>query len=74
VVRTGWTRTEEIAPESEPTISGNEKKEIIWHYISIQAMQYPAKVAQYADHLLLVGISYHRETKTHTCCIEQYAV
>jgi hypothetical protein len=37
-------------------------------------MQYPAKVAQYADHLLLVGISYHRETKTHTCSIEQYAV
>ena len=37
----------------------------------IKRKQYPAKVAQYADHLLLVGINYDRQTKTHTCCIEK---
>lgn len=30
---------------------------------------YPAKVAQYADSLLLVGINYDRETKQHECHI-----
>ena len=33
--------------------------------------QYPAKVAPYANHLLLVGINYDRDTKTHTCRITQ---
>ena len=37
----------------------------------IRRKQYPAKVAQYADHLLLVGINYDRQTKQHTCIIEQ---
>ena len=36
----------------------------------IKRKQYPAKVAQYADRLLLVGISYNRQTKMHTCQIE----
>ncbi|MBR1881218.1 MAG: AAA family ATPase [Prevotella sp.] len=36
----------------------------------IKRKEYPAKVAQYADHLLLVGISYNRETKQHECHIE----
>ena len=36
----------------------------------IKRKQYPAKVAQYADRLLLVGISYNRQTKTHDCLIE----
>ena len=31
--------------------------------------QYPAKVAQYVDNLLLVGINYDKETKIHTCSI-----
>ena len=31
--------------------------------------QYPAKVAQYTDNLLLVGINYDKDTKTHTCKI-----
>ena len=31
--------------------------------------QYPAKVAQHADDLLLVGVNYDKETKTHTCKI-----
>ena len=35
----------------------------------IKRRQYPAKVEQYADRLLLVGISYNRETKTHDCVI-----
>ena len=37
----------------------------------IKRKQYPAKVAQYADRLLLVGISYNKQTKTHDCQIEQ---
>ncbi len=37
----------------------------------IKRRQYPAKVAQYADNLLLVGITYERDTKQHQCCIEK---
>ena len=36
----------------------------------IHRRQYPTKVAEYADHLLLVGINYDRESKQHTCRIE----
>ena len=48
----------------------------------IKRKQYPAKVAQYTDcsatqetlgsskNLLLVGINYDRDTKQHTCHIE----
>ena len=36
----------------------------------IKRKQYPAKVAQYTDRLLLVGISYNRQTKKQTCQIE----
>ena len=39
----------------------------------IRRKQYPAKVAEYADRLLLVGINYDRETKQHTCRIEKIA-
>ena len=37
----------------------------------IHRCQYPDKVAQYAGNLLLVGINYDREHKTHDCRIEQ---
>ena len=37
----------------------------------IRRRQYTAKVAEYADRLLLVGINYDRETKQHTCKIER---
>jgi hypothetical protein len=37
----------------------------------IKRRQYPAKVAQYTDNMLLVGITYERETKQHRCCIER---
>ena len=37
----------------------------------IKRKQYPAKVAQYAGNLLLVGITYDRESKQHFCCIEK---
>lgn len=37
----------------------------------IRRKQYPAKVAEYADRLLLVGINYDRATKQHTCRIER---
>ena len=39
----------------------------------IHRKNYPAKVAEYADRLLLVGINYDRETKQHTCRIENYS-
>ena len=39
----------------------------------IKRKEYPAKVAEYMDSgdILLVGINYDRETKTHTCKIER---
>lgn len=37
----------------------------------IHRRKYPDKVAEYADHLLLVGINYDRKTKQHTCKIEK---
>ena len=38
----------------------------------IHRKQYPAKIAEYADSLLLVGINYDRKTKQHTCRIENH--
>ena len=37
----------------------------------IRRREYPEKVKQYADKLLLVGISYDGETKRHNCQIER---
>ena len=37
----------------------------------IKQKQYPNKVAQYCDRLLLVGINYDKELKSHTCVIEK---
>ncbi len=37
----------------------------------IKRKQYPAKVAQYTGNLLLVVITYNRDTKQHECCIER---
>lgn len=38
----------------------------------IKRKDYPAKVAEYAGDILLVGINYDRETKTHSCVIETH--
>ena len=38
----------------------------------IKRKQYPAKVAEYTDNLLFVGINYDKQQKTHTCRIEKY--
>ena len=38
----------------------------------IHRRQYPAKVAQHTGDLLLVGINYDREKKTHECQIERW--
>ncbi len=38
----------------------------------IHRRQYPAKVAEHATDLLLVGINYDREKKTHECQIERW--
>ncbi|MBO4850498.1 MAG: AAA family ATPase [Prevotella sp.] len=38
----------------------------------IKRKKYPAKVVQYTDNLLLVGINYDKETKTHSCVIERW--
>ena len=37
----------------------------------IKQKNYPAKVAEYADNLLLVGINYDKDQKKHTCMIER---
>ena len=37
----------------------------------IKRKQYPAKLEQYAGNMLLVGINYDKETKTHACRIER---
>ena len=36
----------------------------------IKRREYPAKLQEYVDRLLLVGISYNRENKQHDCRIE----
>lgn len=38
----------------------------------IKQKQYPNKVADYTNNMMLVGINYNRKTKTHDCFIEQY--
>lgn len=38
----------------------------------IKQKNYPEKVAQYADNLLLVGISYDTKSKHHECLIEKW--
>ncbi len=38
----------------------------------IKEKNYPEGIAEYKDNLLLVGINYDRETKTHSCRIEKY--
>lgn len=38
----------------------------------IKRKEYPAKVAEYSDNLLLVGICYNPKTKNHECHIEKY--
>ena len=38
----------------------------------IKRKKYPAKVAQHTTELLLVGINYDKETKTHSCVIERW--
>ena len=38
----------------------------------IKRKQYPDKVRQYTSNLLLVGISYDKQQKTHECHIERY--
>ena len=37
----------------------------------IKRKNYPAKVLEYTDNLLLVGINYDRQTKQHKCHIEK---
>ena len=37
----------------------------------INRKQYPAKLAEYSGDLLLVGVNYDKEAKTHKCRIEQ---
>ena len=38
----------------------------------IRQKDYVAKVADYTDHILLVGINYDRKSKAHTCRIEKW--
>jgi len=36
----------------------------------IRRKQYPARLEEYAGNLLLVGVNYDKQSKTHTCRIE----
>ena len=38
----------------------------------IHRKEYQGKVLEYGDNILLVGINYDKESKTHTCVIEKY--
>ena len=38
----------------------------------IKQNNYPSKLADYTGDILLVGINYDKETKKHTCSIEEY--
>ncbi len=37
----------------------------------IKQRHYPARVADYANNILLVGISYDKKNKQHSCVIEK---
>jgi len=37
----------------------------------IKRKQYPAKIAEYTGDILLVGINYNKQTKSHSCSIER---
>ena len=50
----------------------NDKKQALDTAIrQIKQKNYPAKLAEYTGDILLVGINYDKETKQHTCQIEQ---
>lgn len=38
----------------------------------IKQKHYPSKIAEYTGDILLVGISYGKESKQHACKIERY--
>ena len=38
----------------------------------IKRKNYPAKIVEFTGDILLVGINYDKDTKTHTCQIEQW--
>ena len=40
----------------------------------IKRKEYPAKIADYTGDILIVGINYDKETKQHTCKIENYTI
>lgn len=39
----------------------------------IKRKEYSGKILEYTDNLLLVGINYDKETKTHSCVIDKYS-
>ena len=39
----------------------------------IKRKEYPAKIAEYSGDILLVGINYDKQSKTHSCRIERYS-
>ena len=40
----------------------------------IKQKHYPSKIAEYTGDILLVGISYDKESKQHACKIERYTL
>lgn len=47
---------------------------IIDEWDAIKRKEYPAKIAEYAGDILLVGINYDKQSKTHSCRIERWSL
>ena len=71
---TSWTRLVEAITASknllDATIMGNEQA-VARAIDQIRQKNYPAQIAEYTGDILLVGISYDKESKQHACRIER---
>ena len=53
--------------------------ELKWNKSAVTALQqikdrkYPESILNYTGNMLLVGISYNKESKLHECVIEKYS-
>ena len=71
---TSWSRLVDAITASQnlldATIAGNEQA-VARAIDQIRQKNYPAQIAEYTGDILLVGISYDKESKQHTCRIER---
>ena len=72
---TSWSRLVDAITASQnlldATIAGNEQA-VARAIDQIRQKNYPAQIAEYTGDILLVGISYDKESKQHACRIERY--